>query len=536
MQVTDSRNSTSRVYDDASKKVTLGAEATSTLITVRVTPESVLPIPAAAAICGAEDVVVQCYTIEVYRIRDNPQEDTSLQTLTLAPIPDSQTIADDISLTNGDFMARVTTDTTHVTVTANPTDPGATYSISPSDARAGDGDNEGHQVSLTAGAVTTIRITVTAEDTAVRKTYTVKVYRNRAMQSSDNNLNRLSLSAGTLTPTFNKDTQLYTAQVADDVDKVTVSYTASDTAGGSTVGVTSTTSGASVANNEVTLLEVGTTNITITVTAENSSETDGSEPKVYTISVYRLRPLPAANATLAESEGITVDPGTLAPPYAPGTKTYNVKVENGTSAITVMATAAAATAGATVAITPNNGSNVALAIGVRTPITITVTAEDRITTDTYMVSVYRERDPKSDEATLSALSLSAGTLSPAFMSDTIEYKTRVAHAVDKVTVSRTLNDDAGGATAVVGTFDDATCTTPVAVDGDITLMAGDNTYICVTATAEDDSTEVYAITVYRMSANLSTDASLPVFSITEVTGTIPDLDGDGDRRGRRLIL
>ena len=71
-----------------------------------------------------------------------------------------------------------------------------------------------------------------------------------------------------------------------------------------------------------------------------------------------------------------------------------------------------------------------------------------------MVNVYRQRAELSDDATLSALRLSAGTLSPAFMSDTIEYKARVANAVDKVTVSRTLNDNAGGATAVVATSAD----------------------------------------------------------------------------------
>ena len=95
----------------------------------------------------------------------------------------------------------------------------------------------GHQVALRAGAETTITVTVTAEDTARRQTYTVKVYRERATPSMDNNLVSLRLSAGTLTPAFSRSTLPYTAQVAANVDKVTVSYTASDTAGGSTVEV-----------------------------------------------------------------------------------------------------------------------------------------------------------------------------------------------------------------------------------------------------------------------------------------------------------
>ena len=95
----------------------------------------------------------------------------------------------------------------------------------------------GHQVALRAGAETTITVRVTAEDPARRQTYTVKVYRERATKSEDNNLTSLRLSAGTLTPAFNRDTTAYTAQVAANVTEVTVSYTASDTAGGSSVVV-----------------------------------------------------------------------------------------------------------------------------------------------------------------------------------------------------------------------------------------------------------------------------------------------------------
>ena len=61
------------------RKVTLGNEATSTLITVRVTPESVLP--SAATSCAADGV--QCYTIEVYRIRANRETNADLATLSL---------------------------------------------------------------------------------------------------------------------------------------------------------------------------------------------------------------------------------------------------------------------------------------------------------------------------------------------------------------------------------------------------------------------------------------------------------------------
>ena len=139
--------------------------------------------------------------------------------------------------------------------------------------------------------------------------------------------------------------------------------------------------------------------------------------------------------------------------------------------------------------------------------------------------MYRYNATRSENADLSDLSLSAGTLSPAFMSDTVEYTARVATGVDSVTVSRTLSDNAGGASSAVATSVDNDCGTDTdntPVTGDVTLSpAGNNTHICVTATAEDGSTtKSYRITVYRERANLNTDAGLGTFDITEATGSV----------------
>ena len=512
-------------YDPATKKVTLGDEATSTVITVRVTPESVLP--SAATACDVAGV--KCYTIEVYHIRANRETNANLATLTSTPVGGAEATNGGFTLdtthTDGTtlkYNQRVTNPTTHVTIAAGAADPGAVVATSPSDARPGTGDDAGHQIALRAGAETTVTVTVTAEDTARKQVYTITVYRERATLSTNNNLNSLSLSAGTLTPAFNRDTIGYDAQVAANVSKVTVSYAASDTAGGSRV-VVSSTDDSEVTNNEVDLEDAGSdTNVTVTVTSESGAD------KVYTITVYRLRSLPSADASLS---AITVSQGTLDPtPFAATTKTYNVNVAHNISAIDVDATATGADNGATVAITPDGGNEVDLTAGMRTLITITVTAEDRTTTDTYMVYVYRQRANASEDATLSALSLSAGTLSPAFMSDTIEYKARVSNDVGEVTVSATLNDNAGGASVAVSTPGaDGLCSGAdnVAASGNkVSLDAGDNTTICVITTAEDGSTnKTYSIMVYRTRANPNDDADLTSFTIAESTGTLNIADG-----------
>ena len=529
-------------YDSASKKVTLGDEATSTVITVRVTPESVLPADATSCdIAG-----VQCYTIEVYRIRANRETDATLALssdspagLTISTIPAagfvSPSAAGDVydtttAAVKTSSKLRVNNDTTHVTVAANAADPGATYVISPSDARAGMGDGlTGHQVALRVGAETTITITVTAEDTARIQTYTVKVYRERATKSQDNNLNSLSLSVGTLTPVFDRDKIGYTAQVAHDVDKVTVSYAASDTAGGSSVVVASTADTDGVTNNEVDLAAAGTaSSITVTVTPEcgAASSTPGEEcagPKIYTITLYRLRELPSANASLA---GLGLPTGVNpTPAFIATTKMYKASVANNVASITVNPTAVDAALGATVVTTPKGGVSVDLTAGMETLITITVTAEDRTTTDTYMVYVYRQRATLSEDATLSALSLSAGMLSPAFMSDTMGYKARVASSVSEVTVSATANDNAGGVSIARATStDNAICE---ATDTAVTTAAiplggeGTNTNICVNVTAEDGSTiKRYLVQVYRLRINPSADDGLTAFTIAEATGSI----------------
>ena len=72
-----------------------------------------------------------------------------------------------------------------------------------------------------------ITLTVTAEDASTTETYTVTVTRDAVGTSSDANLGTLSLSAGTLNPTFDMATTSYTASVANDVDEVTVTATAS---------------------------------------------------------------------------------------------------------------------------------------------------------------------------------------------------------------------------------------------------------------------------------------------------------------------
>ena len=500
----------------ADMKVTLNAAASEGKGTGGVTNVTVT--------VTAEDGSTKPYAITVYRIRDNASTNANLETLTLAVVPASPAIEDDIDLSGNDFNARVANGTTHVTVASTKADAGAMITgTTPSDS---DGAMEGHQVSLSPGATTTIMVNVKAEDERVTKAYTVKVYRERQTPSTNANLSSLSVSPGTLSG-FNPNTQGYDVRVGHDDDEVTVAYTMSDAAGGASAAITLAVSGGTAATADgmkVTLGDVGeTTTITVTVTAE-----DGSTTKAYNIRVYRVRALASADATL---NALSLDTGLLVPAFTGATTTarmFNVIVENATRSVTVTATASGAGDGAARVITPADADTssadthqVALTAGMKNRITVVVTAEDGVTTETYTIDVYRKNETASTVNTLSSLSLSDGMLD--FMSDDVDYDVRVGNSVDEVTVMGTPTDNAGGAMVSVGTSTDSCAKVTVDADNNkVPLPAGAKTTICVQVTPEAGNTphtnvKTYMITVYRMRSNPSTNADLSSFMLKDAS-------------------
>ena len=82
-----------------------------------------------------------------------------------------------------------------------------------------------------------------------------------------------------------------------------------------------------------------------------------------------------------------------------------------------------------------------LSVGSNT-VTVTVEAENG-TTKRYYIYVTRQQDPNyvpSTDAALSSLSLSAGTLSPAFTSDVTDYVVYLPYEITGLTVNATAND------------------------------------------------------------------------------------------------
>ena len=297
----------------------------------------------------------------------------NLSALTVAPGPLSPAFASD-RLT---YTVDVATTVTSVTVAATKADPNAVIS--------GDVPNDGQAtVQLNGpGTTTQVTITVTAQN-GNSKTYRIDV--ERAAPSSDNNLSALTVTPGILAPTFTSGTLNYAVDVATNVTSVTVAATKSDP---DAVMSGSVTAGTGAATGQATLPLDGpgtSKNVSITVTAPNGNA------KTYTITVNRAAP--SSDAALS---ALTVSASSLNPDFAAGTLSYTVNVPASVDSLTVTATksdpnAGMSASGAVIATTGIATGSVSspLGLGATTAFTITVIAQDGVSTRPYTINVFRD--------------------------------------------------------------------------------------------------------------------------------------------------
>jgi Cadherin-like beta sandwich domain len=98
---------------------------------------------------------------------------------------------------------------------------------------------------------------------------------------------------------------------------------------------------------------------------------------------------------------------------------------------------------------------------------------------------------------LSALTISSGTLSPAFVSGTADYTVSVDNSVTSVTVVPTAKD--AGATIKVNDV----AVTPGQASGAINLAVGDNTITIKVTTSDGKATTTYTVTVTRAATSVA---------------------------------
>jgi PGF-pre-PGF domain-containing protein len=228
--------------------------------------------------------------------------------------------------------------------------------------------------------------TVTAPDKTTQE-YTVTV--KMTAPSTNANLAALTVSKGTLTPTFSSNTVSYNVSVDYTVTSINVTATMSDSKASMVINGQVASSG--IAKSIALQPSGNKTTITITLTAE-----DGTTTESYSINVNRAR-VPANNANLS---GLAVSRGTLSPGFSPATTSYNVSVDHDVAAIDVTATMADANASMKIdSMSANSGVAKTVTLqdaGTQTVINIVVTAEDTTTKKTYTIIVNRAAAPDEE--------------------------------------------------------------------------------------------------------------------------------------------
>jgi alpha-tubulin suppressor-like RCC1 family protein len=316
------------------------------------------------AVTAQDGTTASTYTVTVTRV---PSAIATLSDLTLSSGPLSPAFVS----STASYTASVSNATTSMTVTPTVTDATATIKVNGVTVTSGASSGA---ISLAVGinAITTV---VTAQDGTTTSTYTVTLTRAPSVVST---LSDLVLSSGTLSPGFATGTNTYTASVPNTASSITVTPTASDVT--ATIKVNGTTVVSGAASGSISLA-VGPNTITTVVTAQ-----DGTTTSTYTVTVTR------ATSAIATLSGISLSTGALSPAFVAATSSYTASVPLSATSITVIPTATDATAtikvnGTTLASGAASGS-LTLAVGANI-ITTVVTAQNKITSKTYRITVTR---------------------------------------------------------------------------------------------------------------------------------------------------
>ncbi len=294
----------------------------------------------------------------------------------------------------------------------------------------------------------------------------------------------LGINSGTLQPAFSPQITGYTVQVPATTTAVTLTATPEDSA------TTVLIAGDETKSRSVPLgISPGSfKDITILLKSPSGSQS------TYTVTVNKA--VLAGNTALS---ALTVTPGTLTPAFDPNTLTYTVNVAHTVPSVTVSATKDDPNATLTGSITAPSvaGQETGQATiqlggqGSATPVTIIVIAPNG-NSDTYRITVNRPA-PASDNK-LSALTVSAGTLTPPFSPDTVSYAVGLLATDETVTMSATKSDR--NAVMTLGSVNvsagEPTGQVPVQ------LEPGASMPVDIRVTAQDQSSiKTYTITVTR---------------------------------------
>ena len=238
--------------------------------------------------------------------------------------------------------------------------------------------------------------------------------------------------------------------------------------------------------------------------------------------VITLIPAVLISDTDARLAGLQLSDGVLSPAFAASTFSYSTTVADKVTSITVTPTTWDINASVTVnglLVASGSASNaINLNLGSNT-ISIVVTAQDGATTNDYSIIVTREATVSTD-ASLAALSVSGGLLTPAFDSATLNYDAAVVNV--NVAITPTTSDASASVTV------NGVAVTSGSASRLINLDEGQNA-IEVVVTAEDGITaETYTVVVTRIAASFGQQAYIKASNAgtNDLFARVVALDGD----------
>lgn len=244
-----------------------------------------------------------------------------------------------------------------------------------------------------------VTLTVTPEDGNV-KIYTINF---EQILESDSTLSSITVYKDSdvyaLSPVFNSSNLEYSVEVPTEIEQVNINAVAN---GNYTKSITGTGN---------VSLNFGSNTVKLLVTAEDSSTT------TYKLNINRKI---STNASLTD---LKVDGTTINNFKSEKTEYTLDDVDYDKDEIEISATG--------VASSSISGAGVKnLKVG-DNKFEISVTAQDGVTKSIYIINVRR----KSNDSSLTSLSSSVGTLSPAFSSSTLTYKLQIADEIDNLTIN-----------------------------------------------------------------------------------------------------
>lgn len=391
----------------------------------------------------AEDGTVKDYILSVTRTKSN------IATL------------DSLTVTNGSFNPSFSKDTLEYSVTVPVETTEFNVSGVTTESHANITSGVGHYTMTESS--TRVEVVVVSEDLSVTNTYILNITRTK---SSVNTLSDITVSEGTLTPTFASNKTSYTVNVAGDIDSIEI-------------GATLTDSRAKILSGTGThQLNVGSNTITIEVESESGAKQN------YTINVIRAKKLNNNLATL-KVDGISVKD------FDKDTLEYTLDdVLYSKTSIDISATAE--DEDATIEGVGTKGLKTGL-----NEFNIVVTAQNG-DKKTYTIKINRA---KNDNANLSLLAVSGYVLVPTFDSEIYDYEVTVDAIKEKLLASEV-------------TAEPEDSNAKVEKSEEISLSTTNDNYYIIKVTAENGNIKTYTIKVIRPK---SSDATIKEVKLTGAT-------------------